>query len=62
MEDRLRITQGAWKENFYHEIFLGIVKTNRKYKVRGGFLDDGTERILKYGIACYKKQCRVMLA
>lgn len=25
-------------------------------------LDDGVENILKYGIACYKKRCRVMLA
>ncbi len=33
---------------------------NTKYE--DGLLDDGTERILKYGIACYKKQCRVMLA
>ena len=24
--------------------------------------DDGVEDILKYGIACYKKRCRVMLA
>ena len=24
--------------------------------------DDGVEKILKYGIACYKKRCRVMLA
>ena len=24
--------------------------------------DDGVEHILKYGIACYKKRCRVMLA
>ena len=24
--------------------------------------DDGVENILKYGIACYKKRCRVMLA
>ena len=24
--------------------------------------DDGIENILKYGIACYKKRCRVMLA
>ena len=24
--------------------------------------DDGVEQILKYGIACYKKRCRVMLA
>ena len=24
--------------------------------------DDGMEKILKYGIACYKKRCRVMLA
>lgn len=24
--------------------------------------DDGIENILKYGIACYKKQCKVMLA
>lgn len=24
--------------------------------------DDGVERILKYGIACYKKRCKVMLA
>ncbi len=24
--------------------------------------DDGIEKILKYGIACYKKRCRVMLA
>ncbi len=24
--------------------------------------DDGVENILKYGIACYKKHCRVMLA
>ena len=23
--------------------------------------DDGVENILKYGIACYKKRCRVML-
>ena len=27
-----------------------------------GLKDDGVENILKYGIACYKKQCRVMLA
>lgn len=27
-----------------------------------GLRDDGVENILKYGIACYKKQCRVMLA
>lgn len=25
-------------------------------------LDDGIEKILKYGIACYKKRCKVMLA
>ena len=25
-------------------------------------LDDGMERILKYGIACYKKRCRVKCA
>ncbi|EOS38313.1 hypothetical protein C808_02514 [Lachnospiraceae bacterium M18-1] len=25
-------------------------------------LDDGVENILKYGIACYKKRCKVMLA
>lgn len=25
-------------------------------------LDDGVENIIKYGIACYKKRCRVMLA
>ena len=24
--------------------------------------DDGVEKVLKYGIACYKKRCRVMLA
>ncbi len=24
--------------------------------------DDGVENILKYGIACYKKRCKVMLA
>lgn len=24
--------------------------------------DDGVEQILKYGIACYKKRCKVMLA
>ena len=24
--------------------------------------DEGTGHILKYGIACYKKRCRVMLA
>ena len=24
--------------------------------------DDGIEKILKYGIACYKKRCRVALA
>ncbi len=24
--------------------------------------DEGVENILKYGIACYKKRCRVMLA
>ena len=24
--------------------------------------DDGVENILKYGIACYKKRCRVILA
>lgn len=24
--------------------------------------DDGVEHILKYGIACYKKRCKVMLA
>lgn len=24
--------------------------------------DDGVENILKYGMACYKKRCRVMLA
>lgn len=24
--------------------------------------DEGLDHILKYGIACYKKQCRVMLA
>ena len=23
--------------------------------------DDGAEKVLKYGIACYKKRCRVML-
>lgn len=26
------------------------------------FFEDGVENILKYGIACYKKRCRVMLA
>ena len=26
------------------------------------FIDDGIENILKYGIACYKKKCKVMLA
>jgi len=25
-------------------------------------LENGMERILKYGIACYKKKCRVQLA
>ena len=25
------------------------------------FLDDGIEHILKYGIACYKKRCKVEL-
>lgn len=25
-------------------------------------VDDGVENILKYGIACYKKRCKVMLA
>lgn len=24
--------------------------------------EEGVEHILKYGIACYKKRCRVMLA
>lgn len=24
--------------------------------------DDGIEKILKYGIACYKKRCKIMLA
>lgn len=33
---------------------------NTKYE--DDLLDDGTERILKYGIACYKKRCRVMLS
>lgn len=25
-------------------------------------LEDGMERVLKYGIACYKKRCKVVLA
>ena len=25
-------------------------------------LEDGMERVLKYGIACYKKRCRVVLS
>lgn len=31
-------------------------------KYEDDLLDDGVEHILKYGIACYKKRCRVMLA
>lgn len=31
-------------------------------KYEDGREDDGVENILKYGIACYKKRCRVMLA
>ena len=27
-----------------------------------GLKDDGVENILKYGIACYKKRCKIMLA
>ncbi len=27
-----------------------------------GFRDEGTEHILKYGIACYKKRCKIILA
>lgn len=27
-----------------------------------GLSDDGVENVLKYGIACYKKRCRAMLA
>ena len=30
--------------------------------IRERFEDDGVENILKYGIACYKKRCKVMLA
>lgn len=28
----------------------------------GDLEDDGVKNIMKYGIACYKKRCRVMLA
>ena len=31
-------------------------------KYEDGLEDDGVENILKYGIGCYKKRCRVMLA
>ena len=31
-------------------------------KYEDDLADDGVENILKYGIACYKKRCRVMLA
>ncbi|EOS79966.1 hypothetical protein C817_02215 [Dorea sp. 5-2] len=31
-------------------------------KYEDDLADDGIEKILKYGIACYKKRCRVMLA
>ncbi len=42
------------KENFYHGVLLGILGDD--------LADDGVENILKYGIACYKKRCKVMLA
>ena len=37
----------------------------QKYAERlpvAGFLHDDIEKVLKYGIACYKKRCRVALA
>ena len=38
---------------------LAQIETKRYDEV---FLDDGIEKVLKYGIACYKKMCRVALA
>ena len=33
---------------------------DRKYEQE--LLENGVDKILKYGIACYKKQCKVKLA
>ena len=38
---------------------LEQIETKRYDEV---FLDDGIEKVLKYGIACYKKRCRAALA
>ena len=37
---------------------LQLIKTRNYATV---FLDDGMTCIVKYGIACYKKQCRVKM-
>ncbi len=40
----------------------GKLKTIEYTKYEDDLEDDGVENILKYGIACYKKRCKVMLA
>ncbi len=42
-------------ERAYEEVLKQIEYT----KYEEDLEDDGVENILKYGIACYKKQCRV---
>lgn len=38
------------------------LKQIEKTKYEDELADEGVSKILKYGIACYKKQCKVMLA
>ena len=50
------------KENFYHGILLGILSYKADWIVTSNReTGDGIRNVLKYGIACYKKRCRVAL-
>ncbi len=48
-------------ENF-EDMIKEELKQIEHTRYEDDLLDDGVENILKYGIACYKKQCKVILA
>ena len=52
------------KENFYPGILLGLLSHMEEWDISSNaesLRADGMKTILKYGIACYKKKCRVVL-